>query len=112
MSQLTERALFERQWRQLPQLGRLLGELKPSQHWYGATTAHETSAEQIARLLEIYSVVCDQKHLLNQQSGSDVDKVLHDLKTLSRMFLSVSEQMATMARDVDGIAEQIGKTAS
>ena len=103
---LTESALYERTWKNYPELAKLLDRRTPGVGWTGPTSVSDNIFSQIDRQLNLFALVSESeseiKKAINHNPHSPIrDELLQlsdQLKKISRKFDEASHLSAQIAR--------------
>lgn len=88
---LTEYALYERKWRDFPELAKLLDEKIIGVDWTGPSSVSDSIFDQMNRILEIYALVQENKNIIEHAVIQIGDPLRRDLLKLSQALAWASE---------------------
>lgn len=109
---LTERAMFERKWEGLPLLAELIGQRRLSAdgevRLYGPSSVSDNIFEIFRRLVEVSTLVRDQREVLRefvaQARPEEVGKLDHELYELRARMQELSRYLSEgLPADIDRV---------
>jgi len=104
---LTPKAEHERTWGWIPALGKLLGEQRVPDHYFGPTSVSDNEFKKVQRLMKIYILICENrceiakamggKEFAKRELHSDLKKVADALEFYAQKFSYESRQVIELA---------------
>ena len=95
---LTPEGYYHRKWGKFPELGKLLGKKRLSDHWFGRTSASDNIFDQISRFHDISALVQDNEVEIKKAVIDIGDPIRRELIELSQTLKWVSEHFARASK--------------
>ena len=104
---LTERAHYERMWKNLPELAKLLDKKQLSLNWTGPTSVSDNIFDSVTRLVRIYALVKDNEPEI-EEAAKKIGSPLHlDLMELSRTLSSAGDFFSQESHSISRFAHRL-----